>query len=374
MHSGNSGRVTNPEDYDATLSGMKERILVVNDDDPIREIICSMLTAAGYLCREATGGLNALALLLESEEFDLIVTDLMNDELGGMGLLERTKVYPNTPVVMVAAMNDISVVLAAIRNGAYDYLPMPFEREQLLATVRRALDNRRLKVDSLKYQMELQRVVDIRNEQLQKTLASLEHSYDIALQGFGDALALRDAETAGHSKRVAAFTIGIARAMGLPKDQIAVIARGAFLHDIGKMAIPDAILRKPGPLSSEEFMRMRKHCYHGYHILKKVPFLEEAAKIVYAHHESYDGTGYPRRLKGDEIPLGARFVAVANTLDAVTSDQPYRKARSLAEAREEIKRWSGRQFDPDVVRAFLSMPDKIWQDLSREIAVTHESV
>jgi response regulator RpfG family c-di-GMP phosphodiesterase len=233
MHSGNSGRVTNLEDYDATLSGMKERILVVNDDDPIREIICSMLTAAGYLCREATGGLNALALLLESEEFDLIVTDLMNDELGGMGLLERTKVYPNTPVVMVAAMNDISVVLAAIRNGAYDYLPMPFEREQLLAMVHRALDNRRLKVDSLKYQMELQRVVDIRNEQLQKTSASLEHSYDIALKGFGDALALRDAKTAEHSKRVAAFTIGIRRAMGLPKDQIAVIARGAFLHDIG---------------------------------------------------------------------------------------------------------------------------------------------
>jgi putative nucleotidyltransferase with HDIG domain len=153
-----------------------------------------------------------------------------------------------------------------------------------------------------------------------------------------------------------------------------VIPRGAFLHDIGKMAIPDAILRKPGPLSSEEFMRMQEHCYHGYHLLKKIPFLEEAAKIVYAHHERYDGTGYPRRLKGEEIPLGARFVAVANTLGAVTSDQPYRKARSLAEAREEIERWSGRQFDPDVVRAFLSMPDKIWQDLSREIAVTHESV
>jgi len=371
MYSGNSGRVTTAADYDATLSGMKERILVVNDDDPIREIICSMLTAAGYQCREATGGLNALSLLLESEEFDLIITDVLNDELGGIGLLERTKEsHPDTPVVMVTAVHDISVVLVAIRKGAYDYLLTPFEREQLLTMVRRALEHRRLKLENRKYQMELERMVDIRTGQLQMAMDNLERSYDITLEGFGCALALKNADMQFHSKRVTGFTIGIARAMGLPRDQIAVISRGAFLHDIGKIATPDAILRKPGKLNSDEIIEMREHCYHGYQILKKIPSLKNVADIVYSHHEHYDGTGYPRRLKGEQIPLGARLVAVANTLDAITSDHCYRAAQSVEAAREEIQRWSERQFDPDVVRTFLSMPESIWRDLRRGIEST----
>ena len=142
-------------------------------------------------------------------------------------------------------------------------------------------------------------------------MANLERSYDITLEALGDALDLKDAETEGHSKRVTAFTIAIARAMGLPNDHIWVIARGAFLHDIGKMAIPDAILRKPGALNPEEVAIMREHCYRGYQMLKKIPFLQEACDIVYAHQERFDGTGYPRGLKGNEIPLGARMFAVA---------------------------------------------------------------
>jgi putative nucleotidyltransferase with HDIG domain len=159
----------------------------------------------------------------------------------------------------------------------------------------------------------------------------------------------------------------MARAMGLTSDQIRVIARGAFLHDIGKMAIPDAILRKPGALDPEERDIMREHCYRGYQMLKKIPFLSEAAEIVYAHQEKYDGTGYPRGLKGTEIPLGARIFSVADTLDAMTSDRVYRKAQTLAATREEILRYSGRQFDPDVVKTFLAMPENIWDDLRKEI-------
>jgi putative nucleotidyltransferase with HDIG domain len=155
--------------------------------------------------------------------------------------------------------------------------------------------------------------------------------------------------------------------MGLPKEQIDVIARGAFLHDIGKMAIPDAILRKPGKLDPDEIKVMREHCYHGYQILKKIPFLKEASEIVYAHQEHFDGSGYPRQLKGEEIPLGARLFSVADTLDAMTCDRPYRKAQSLTAAREEIKRFSGKQFDPEVVKMFLSMPEEIWPDLRKEI-------
>jgi len=345
-----------------------ERVLVVDDEETIREIVSSMLTAANYQCRQAASGLEALALLDSGEEFELMLSDLMMANLDGIGLLERTKErFPDMPVVMVTAVHDISVALAALRNGAYDYLLKPFEREQLLATVRRALENRRLKLENREYQVNLESLVAARTEQLRKAVVDLERSYDITLEALGDALDKKDAETEGHSKRVTAFTIAIARAMGLPKDQISVIARGAFLHDIGKMAIPDAILRKPGALTPDEISIMREHCYHGYEILRKIPFLVEAAEIVYAHQERYDGTGYPRGLKGDQIPLGARMFSIADTLDAITSDRPYRAAQSLAAALEEIQRWSGRQFDPEVVQVFLSMPENIWGDLRKQV-------
>ena len=345
-----------------------ERILVVDDEEPIREIISSMLNAAGYKTRQASSGMEALAILSSAGEFELLLSDLMMAELDGIALLERSKEkYPDMPVIMVTAVHDISVALAAIRNGAYDYLLKPFEREQLLAMVRRALEHRRLKLENRAYQSNLESLVAARTEQLRQAMTDLERSYDITLEALGDALDLKDAETEGHSKRVTAFTIAIARAMGLSGDKIRVIARGAFLHDIGKMAIPDHILRKPGALTMEETQIMREHCFRGYQMLKKIPFLAEASEIVYAHQERYDGSGYPRGLKGKEIPLGARIFSVADALDAITSDRPYRAAQTINAAREEVERFSGRQFDPDVVQIFLQMPDTIWEDLRKEI-------
>src|SRR5438552_3860735 len=345
-----------------------ERILVVDDEEPIREIISSMLSAAGYKTRQASSGMEALAILNSTGEFELVLSDLMMAELDGIALLERSKEkYPDMPVIMVTAVHDISVALAAIRNGAYDYLLKPFEREQLLAIVRRALEHRRLKLENRAYQSNLETLVAARTEQLRQAMNDLERSYDITLEALGDALDLKDAETEGHSKRVTAFTIAMARAMGLPPEKIRIIARGAFLHDIGKMAIPDAILRKPGPLTKDETAIMQEHALRGYQMLRKIPFLSEASEIVYSHQEKFDGTGYPRGLKGEEIPLGARIFSVADTLDAITSDRPYRPAQTLTAAREEIYRWSGRQFDPQVVEVFRSMPDNIWEDLRKEI-------
>jgi putative nucleotidyltransferase with HDIG domain len=204
-------------------------------------------------------------------------------------------------------------------------------------------------------------------ERLREAMIDLERSYDITLEALGDALDLKDAESEGHSKRVTAYTIAIARAMGINGKDIRVIARGAFLHDIGKMAIPDAILHKPAPLTNAETEIMREHCFRGYQMLRKIPFLSEAAEIVYAHQECFDGTGYPRRLRGKDIPLGARIFCVADTLDAITSDRPFRAAGTIQAAREEIERFSGSQFDPEVVRVFLEMPDTIWEDLRKEI-------
>ncbi len=327
-----------------------------------------MLNQAGYRTRPAASGMEALELLDCGEDFDLILTDMMMPEMDGIALLERIKErFPDVPVVMVTAVHDISVALAAIRNGAYDYLLKPFEREQLLLMVRRAVENRNLKIENHNYQINLEALVNARTEQLRQAMSELERSYDITLEALGDALDLKDAETVGHSKRVTAYTIKIAGAFNVPEDKVRIIARGAFLHDIGKMAIPDAILSKPGPLTPAETLTVQEHCMHGYQMLRKIPFLLEAAEIVFSHQERYDGSGYPRKLKGTEIPLGARIFAIADTLDAITSDRPYRPAQDMQAARIEIEKWSGKQFDPEIVEVFLDIPSEVWTELRREI-------
>jgi putative nucleotidyltransferase with HDIG domain len=346
-----------------------DRILVVDNEQTIREIVSSMLSGAHFQTCQAASGSEALALLESGDEFDLVLSALMMPEIDGIALLEQTKdKYPDMPVVIVTAVHDISIALQALRNGAYDYLLKPFEREQLLATVRRALENRRLKRENDAYRTNLESLVAARTQQWKTGLSDLEKSYDITLECLGDALAVKDAETETHSKRVTAYTIAMARKMGLPKGEMNVMARGAFLHDIGKMTIPDEFLLKPGKLTDDEMAIMQQHCHLGYRIISRVPFLAEAAQIVYSHHERYDGTGYPRGLKGEEIPLGARLVAIANTLDVITHDQPYRPAQSFEAARKEIELWSGRQFDPKIAKVFLEMPDHLWEDLRKDIA------
>ncbi len=196
-----------------------ERILVVDDENTIREIVCSILGQVGFECRPVSSGKEALALLDSNENYSLVLSDLVMEGMDGLSLLARIRQeHPDIPVVMVTAVHDISIALAAIRNGAYDYLLKPFEREQLLAIVRRAMENRRLKLENLAYQTKLESLVAARTDLLRRALADLERSYDITLEALGDALDLKDAETEGHSKRVTAFTIAIARAMELPHE------------------------------------------------------------------------------------------------------------------------------------------------------------
>jgi putative nucleotidyltransferase with HDIG domain len=225
-------------------------------------------------------------------------------------------------------------------------------------------EQRRVELEQRAYVQNLHSLVAARTDQLRQAMSDLERSYDITLEALGDALDLKDAESEGHSKRVTSFTIALARGMRLSGNKIRVIARGAFLHDIGRMAIPDTILRKPGALTEAETEIMREHPLRGYQILKKIEFLSEAAEIVYSHEERFDGTGYPRGLKGDEIPLGARIFAVADALDRITSDHP---AQTIETAREEIESLSGSHFDPAVVDVFLQMPPAVWEDLRKEI-------
>jgi putative nucleotidyltransferase with HDIG domain len=343
------------------------RILVVDDEAQVRIMIGATLERKGYDVQLAASSREALEAL-ELNNFELVLTDIVMQDGNGIALLERIHAQqPQLPVIMVTAVHDIGVAIDTMRRGAYDYLLKPFEREHLIGTVQRALDHRKALQESQNYQQSLEQVVRARTEMLRQAMEDLEHSYDITLEALGDALDLKDSETEGHSKRVTAYTIALARAIGIAPAQIKVIARGAFLHDIGKMAIPDEILRKPGKLTLEEQEIMREHCPRGYHMLRKIPFLAEAAEIVFTHQEHFDGNGYPNGLRGNQIPIGARIFAVADTLDAITSDRPYRKARSFDVAREEILRCSGTQFDPAVVEVFLKMPSELWQELRAEI-------
>jgi putative nucleotidyltransferase with HDIG domain len=343
------------------------RILAVDDEPHVRSMIGATLERQGFDVQLASSGREALEIL-DGSAFDLVLTDIVMQDGNGIALLDRIHgQQPQLPVVMVTAIHDISVAIDSMRRGAYDYLLKPFEREHLVSTVKRALDHRQALQDSHNYQQNLEQVVTARTEMLRQAMENLEHSYDVTLEALGDALDLKDSETEGHSKRVTAYTIALARAMGISPSQIKIIARGAFLHDIGKMAIPDDILRKPGKLTEEEQVVMREHCSRGYHMLRKIPFLSEAAEIVFSHQEHFDGSGYPSGLSGAEIPIGSRIFAIADTLDAITSDRPYRRARSFDIAREEILKNSGTQFDPNVVEVFLKIPNELWHELRSEI-------
>jgi putative nucleotidyltransferase with HDIG domain len=341
----------------------KEKILVVDDEEAIREVVATLLEAQGYQCTVVENGRAALEKFL-GDSHDLVVSDIVMPEMDGLKLLEKVRANnQDVPVIMVTAMHDISTALEAIRHGAYDYILKPFEKDQLYLSVRRALEHRRLVRENRNYQRNLEKLVEERTAQLSRALSELEESYDYTLVALAGALDLKDAETEGHCQRVTAFTICVAKRMGVDSNELRKIARGAFLHDIGKMGVPDHILRKPGPLTEEERAIMRRHCEIGYAVLEKIPFLREPAEIVLAHQERYDGTGYPRGLRGEDIPLGARIFAVADTLDAMISDRPYRKALPLEAAKEEIRNHAGTQFDPRVVEVFLQMPDAVWQEL-----------
>jgi putative nucleotidyltransferase with HDIG domain len=344
-----------------------ERILVCDDEEAIREVVSTLLEAQGYHCTVVPDGNKAIHEI-NRDSHDLVLSDIVMPEMDGMRLLRQLRTQDkDIPVIMVTAMHDISIALEAIRAGAYDYILKPFEKDQLYHSVGRALEHRHLVLENRSYQRNLEHLVAERTQQLSVTLSNLEQSYDYTLEALGSALDAKDAETEGHCQRVTAITILISRIMKVDKERLRQIARGAFLHDIGKMGIPDQVLRKPGPLTDDERELMKRHCDIGYTVLKRIPFLKEASEIVLAHQEFYNGTGYPRGLKGEEIPLGARIFAVADTFDAMTSDRPYRKALPVSAARAEIQKFSGVQFDPQVVQAFLSKPDEFWADIRKNI-------
>ncbi|MEO8737546.1 MAG: HD domain-containing phosphohydrolase [Edaphobacter sp.] len=342
----------------------QQRILIVDDEAVVCRVLAALLEHNGYAATAVESAEEALTRLQQDPGYDLILIDIVMPVTDGLTLLDQISAdYPAIPVVLFTGVDDTQVAASAFRRGAIDYLLKPFDRNELDRVVVRAIEHGRLRKQSATYLHNLESIVSARTGRLRSTMQDLERSYDITLEAMGDALDLRDEETEGHSKRVTAYTIALARAMDIETEELRVIARGAFLHDIGKIATPDCILLKPGKLNVEEMNVMHEHCKRGYEMVRKIPFLRDAAEIVYAHQERFDGKGYPRGLRGDEIPLGARIFAVADTLDAMTSDRPYRKRTSFEAAHAEIARYSGQQFDPRIVEVFLSIPIQSWSEL-----------
>jgi putative nucleotidyltransferase with HDIG domain len=345
----------------------EEWVLVVEPDESAARQIAELVQACGLhavVASEAPAALHALATRPACR------LALCNGILAGRSDLSLLHLiaaaHPHVPTVLLLDQPDVPLVMQAYRSGAADVLLAPATRTALEPVLERTLLERRSRENNALYLDKLHRMVTERTQQLRELMSDLERSYDVTIEAMGDALDLRDEETEGHSKRVTAYTIALARQMRLTGGQIKTIARGAFLHDIGKIAIPDSILLKPARLTAEEMAVMRAHCAHGYAIVRKIPFLTDAAEIVYSHQERYDGSGYPRGLRGSQIPLGARIFALVDALDAITSERPYRKASSFAHAREEIAAMRGRQFDPAIVDIFLKMPGTMWPAIRAE--------
>jgi response regulator RpfG family c-di-GMP phosphodiesterase len=345
----------------------KQSVLVVDDEPAVCAVLSEGLTAEGYECQSVSSAQHALSLM-EERPFDIVLVDLRMPGMSGMEFLKQArKAYPRSAFLMVTGEDDIRQAVQAMKLGAVDYLLKPVELEAVTISVQRALEGKRMELELETYRHNLEGVVEQRTRQLQAAMRRIEMTYDETLEALGSALDLRDAETAGHSQRVSRYCLEIAKTMGCSDDHLKQIARGSYLHDIGKIGIPDTILLKEGKLNAEETEVMQTHARIGYNMVSRIAFLAGAAEIVLTHQERYDGTGYPQGLLGSEIPLGARIFAVADTLDAMTSDRPYRRALPFSAAKAEIMRESGRQFDPEVVRAFLSLPEKVWEKIPQEV-------
>ena len=288
--------------------------------------------------------------------------------MSGMELLRIVRSeYPHITFLVATGVDDVRVGVAAMKEGAADYLLKPFQLDGVVMSVARALENKRLAQKIEDYRKNLEKMVEQRTMQLRAAMNRIESTYDETLEALGAALDLRDTETAGHSRRVSLYCLEIARAMGIGREQLRQIARGSYLHDIGKIGIPDSILLKPGKLTEEETSVMKTHARIGYDLVSRIAFLAPAAEIILTHQERYDGTGYPQGLAGDEIPVGARIFSLADTLDAMTSDRPYRRALPFAAAFEEIRREAHRQFDPEIVKVFLEVRQETWERIRLEV-------
>src|SRR5215470_3096437 len=340
------------------------RILIVDDEVEITEILADLLSE-DYVCLRAGSAEQALAELRQNE-FQLVISDITMPGMSGLEMIPHVKALsPDTVVVMISGMQTVESAIGALRLGAFDYLMKPFDLRQVEAVVKRALEHQYLIVAKQRYEDHLEELVEQRTAELDRALGSLEDAYRATLRALTTALETRDSETHGHSERVVTYSLRLGREYGLDREEMKSLEFGSLLHDIGKIGVPDSILRKPAKLTDDEWIRMREHPMHGQQILRGIEFLQGAARVVAQHHEKWDGTGYPLGLRKEDIDICARIFSVADAFDAITSDRVYRRGKPYEAAAQELDDWAGRQFDPKVVEAFHRVPKEDWEELHR---------
>jgi len=347
------------------LNNGSPRILIVDDELEITEILADLLSEE-YDCQKAGSAEQALSRL-EQSEFQLVISDITMPGMTGLEMIPHIKERsPDTVVVMISGMQTVESAIGALRLGAFDYLMKPFDLRQVEAVVKRALEHHDLIVAKQRYENHLEELVEQRTAELDRALDSLEEAYRSTLKALTTALETRDQETHGHSERVVSYSLRLGREYGLNREQMKALEFGSLLHDIGKIGVPDLILRKPSKLTEEEWVLMREHPQHGQQILRGIEFLQGASRVVAQHHEKWDGTGYPLGLAEEDIDVNARIFSVADAFDAITSDRVYRRGKSYEAAAKELDEWAGRQFDPKVVKAFHRVPREDWEELHRQ--------
>jgi diguanylate cyclase (GGDEF)-like protein/putative nucleotidyltransferase with HDIG domain len=352
-------------------SSPKGTVLIVDDEDVLLTWISRALKNEGYAADTAATLACAEEKLRDADgSIDVLLTDLLLQDGSGLDLIRHAQRRNRPPIclVMTGHLQKESGV-AALREGVFDVLEKPFVVEQLLMAVSRAMEHRRLLQANQSYQTHLEDLVEERSEALSAALGELRDSYQFVLQALAGMLDAREHQTGQHSVRVAKLSRILARHLGVSERDCEDIYEGALLHDIGKIGIPDRILLKNGPLDEDEWRIMRQHPEIGYNVIREGKFLRKAAEIVYCHQERYDGSGYPRGLKGEQIPLGARIFAVADAYDAMRSSRSYKASYPAAETLARILEERGRQFDPAVVDALVRCQAEIeaagrWNDLS----------
>ncbi|HET6929321.1 MAG TPA: HD domain-containing phosphohydrolase [Candidatus Acidoferrum sp.] len=345
-----------------------DRVLIVDDEPAARKMLGVMLSQAG-IASQGASNVQAALDVLPSRSFSAVISDLRMPGLSGLDLLaEVQRKYPELAFLVATGVDDVRVGVQAMRQGADDYLVKPFQLDIVLASLERAFQKKALQKELENYRRHLEEMIAKRTQQLQTAVAQLERSYSATLEALGSAIDLRDGPTAGHSRRVFWYSMKIVQATGGLEKDVRNLGMGAWLHDIGKLATPDAILLKPGALTPQEREVMQRHVQIGYDLVKNIAFLADAAEIILAHHERWDGSGYPRGLKADEIPVGARIFAVADSFDAMTSDRPYRSAIPFEAARDEIQRKAATLFDRTVVNVFLTIAVNEWVAIREEAA------
>lgn len=340
---------------------MKGNILIADDEDMIRELINITLSKEGFTCFQAASAEEGLEII-NNQRLDLALLDIMMPGRSGIDLLKDIKqTTPETPVLMITAMNDMDTALSCIHNGAEDYITKPFNLDRVLLTVKNTLEKRRLVLENKEYQANLEQKVREQTEVIRTVMGEINLAYEHTLVALIRALDAREKEVGSHSERVMAYACLLAEAAGITREDCVIIGKGALLHDIGKIGVSDNILLKPAKLDEEEWKVMRTHPTIGYDILSGIRYFSGAADLVLNHHERWDGTGYPKRLGGEAIPMSARIFALVDTLDAMTSDRPYRKALTFQAVLDEVVRCCGQQFDPRLVDIFLGIPKQSWE-------------